>query len=475
MTDQNYKKVDEAIIEQLKSITNEKNIITDKEKMIDYSHDEYVMDEVWKTPEVVVKPETTEEIVEIVKLCNREKIPLTPRGGATGLCGACVPVYEGIVLSFENINKIIEIDTKNLTATVEPGLRLMDFYPALEEKGLFFPPHPGDESATIGGVIATNAGGSRAVKYGTVRNFVKGVEVVLPDGEIICPGGKFIKNSSGYSLLHLLIGSEGTLGIITKAIINLLPPPEVIYTLVAPYNSLHDAINTVPEIIRNKIMPMAIEFVGKTPIKIAEKFLDKKWPCSEGEAYLMIIIDGTGEDEIMNLAEKISDVCMNNNAIDIFVADNKQKQESILQIRSHIYEAIKNHMLEDLDISLPRAEIANYVDEVNKISQEHDIWISTYGHAADGNVHDHIMKSRWEDGEWKEIDKWQEKFPVVRKKLHELGKKYKGIVSGEHGIGLIKKEYLEYFLGKKQIDLMKEIKKIFEPDNILNPGKIFDL
>ncbi len=468
-----YNKVDEKIIAQLKEITEEKNVITDKEKMIDFSHDECSMNEVTEYPDAVVKPNTTQEVSKIVKLCNKNNIPITPRGSGTGLCGGCVPVHGGIVLSMENMNKVIEIDKKNLCATVEAGLTLMDFYKALEGSGLFFPPHPGDESAMIGGLIATNAGGARAVKYGVIRNFIKGIEVVLPDGEIISPGGKFVKNSSGYSLMHLLIGSEGTLGIVTKAVISLLPQPGAACTLVVPYKDLHDAVNSVPEIISSKILPIAVEFIGKKPIQISQQLLNKQWPCSEGEAYLMIIIDGPGEDEILSQAESISEICMKNNAIDVFIADNKEKQDNILQIRSHIYESIKKYMLEDLDICIPRSEIANYVDDVKKISDENDIWISSYGHAADGNVHDHIMSHRWTDGKWKETENWKDKFPKVRQKLHELGKKYQGTVSGEHGIGIVKKEYLELFLGNKQIDLMKGIKKSFDPNNILNPGKIF--
>jgi len=441
--------------------------------MIDYSHDEYFLEDIHQFPEAVIKPENTQKVSEIIKLCAQENIPLTPRGSATGLCGGSVPVIGGLSLSFENMTRIEEVDPSNLTVTVESGVKLMDFYPAVEKAGLFFPPHPGDESATFGGMIATNAGGARAVKYGVIRNFIKGIEAVLATGEIINIGGKYIKSSSGYNLLNLLIGSEGTLAVITKAIISLLPPPGAIYTLIAPYENLHDAINTVPALIKGRILPMAVEFVEKEVITLSESHLNKKWPCQQGNAFLIIIIDASSEDEAMILAEKVSKVCTKNRALDLFVADSREKQENILKIRSHIYDSIKKHMLELLDISVPRSEIARFVDETHKLEKEHDIWIPTYGHAADGNVHHHIMKARWQDGEWKETAGWKEKYPAVRKKLHELGKQYNGAVSGEHGIGMVKKEYLEMFLGKKQVRLMKEIKKVFDTSGILNPGKIF--
>ncbi|MBN1551186.1 FAD-binding oxidoreductase [bacterium] len=475
MSDKYYQKVNKAFIRELQRIIETKNVFTIHEDLIDYSHDEYVGKEIQTYPEIVVKPDTTEEITQIIKLCSAHTVPVTVRGSGTGLCGGCVPIHGGVVLTFENMQRIIEIDTNNLTATVEAGVMLMDLYEALQEAGLFFPPHPGDQTATIGGIIATNAGGARAVKYGVVRHFVKGMEVVLPDGEIIDLGGKFIKNSSGYSLMHLMVGSEGTLGIITRATLSLIPPPVAVYTLVAPYQNLDDAIQTVPDILKNKIFPMAVEFIEKEPILISENYIKKSWPCSEGEAHLMVIVDGSSDEEVMKLAESISEICLRHRAMNVFVADTPQKQENILDIRSHTYEAIKNYMLEDLDITVPRSEIANFVQDIHRIEETYGIWLPTYGHAADGNVHIHIMSHRWENGVWHEIQDCHEKVPAVREVLHELGRKYKGTVSGEHGIGVIKKEFLKSYLGPRQIELIRSIKKIFDPNNILNPGKIVDV
>lgn len=474
MPDKTYNSVDSKIIRKLIEIAGEKNVLTEKDDMVPYSHDEFAMDEIHHFPEAVVRPANTEQVVALVKLCNTGNIPLTARGGGTGLCGGCVPIKGGIVVTFENMQKIIDIDTKNLTATVEAGLALTDFYSAVEEKGLFFPPHPGDESATIGGVISTNAGGSRAVKYGVVRNFVKGIEVVLPSGEVVMLGGKYLKDSSGYNLMHLMIGSEGTLGLVTKAVIALIPPPQAVMILVAPFENLHDAISTVPDIMQNKILPMAVEFVDMDSITISSRHLDKIWPCSAGKAHLMISIDGMSEEEVLRLAETVSEVCSAHNALDVFVADTGAKQQDILAIRSNIYEAIKHYMLENLDITVPRSLIAEYVDSIQALEQEYNMWLPTYGHAADGNVHTHLMTSKWVDGEWKEIPNWKDKYKVVREKLHDLGKKYQGTCSGEHGIGIVKRPYLELFLKPEQIELMRGIKRVFDPKGILNPGKIFN-
>lgn len=472
-----YKEMSQQIIDEIKGIVGEKNLICDEEKMHDYSHDEFALPYIRKFPQIVVKPRGAKEISEIMKLANKESIPVTPRGGATGLCGGCVPVFGGIVLSFENMNKILEIDKENLMAVVEPGVTLMDFYKKLEETKFFFPPHPGDESATMGGVVATNAGGARAVKYGVIRNFIRGLEVVLPQGEIINIGGKIMKSSTGYNLLHLLIGSEGTLGIVTKVIVNLLPPLQAMSTLIIPYNNLHDAIKTVPMIICNKIIPMAIEFIEQDVIAVTEDYLDKKWPCPGGNAHLMIVVDGSNEDEIMKLSESVGQICLDNNAIDVFIADGKEKQQNILDIRSQIYEALKRETIEILDITVPPAQIAAHVDKVHEISNRNQMWLPTYGHAADGNVHTHLMKADLRKDKLNAVEQkeWEQKYPQVRKELYDDAQVRGGTISGEHGIGIVKKEYLPAVVGTKQIELMKAIKKSFDPNNILNPGKIINI
>jgi glycolate oxidase len=471
-----YKRISPPIIEELIKIVRKENVIADPEKMQDYSHDEFSLTEIAHLPEVVVKPKTAEQVAAILKLANARKIPVTPRGGATGLCGGCVPLEGGIVLSLENMNRVVEVDPENEMAVVEAGVTLGDFYRAIEEKGFSFPPHPGEESAMIGGLIATNAGGSRAVKYGGIRNYVRGLEVVLPQGKTIRLGGKLIKSSTGYNLLHLMIGSEGTLGIITQATIQILPPLAVTRSLVIPYDDLEAAIETVPFLIQKKIQPMAVEFIELEVIGVTEEYLHKKWPTHQGKTQLLIILDASTEPEIDRLSETVAGICLKKGAMDVFVADTPKKQEEVLQIRSKIYEAIKSQTIEILDISVPRAEIAKHVRRVHEVSQKYDLWLPTFGHAADGNVHTHIMKARFEKGQIVPLEEreWREKYEKVREDLYEDCKARGGVISGEHGIGLVKKRYLSYVLDKKQIELMKGIKKVFDPNNILNPSKIFD-
>jgi len=472
-----YKRISDEVIRKLREIVGEDNLILGRERMLDYSHDEFSLDWLRHLPEAVVKPKNTREISEILKLANKENFPVTPRGGGTGLVGGCVPIFGGIVLSLERMNRILEIDKENMMAVVEPGVTLMDFYQEVETSGLFFPPHPGDESAYIGGLIATNAGGARAVKYGVMRDFVKGLEVVLPDGRILQLRGKLIKNCSGYSILHLMIGSEGTLGIISKAVILLMPPPQNLRTLLIPYESLHNAIKTVPQIISSGIRPIAVEFIQNDVIPFSEKLLGKEWPCKKGEASLMIIIDGPTEDEVDRISELIADLCSANDAIDVLVADDKGKQADLLAIRSNFYEGLKPNLIEILDLTVPPSQIVNHIDRVCQISEEYGVWLPVYGHAADGNIHTHIMKLKKEKDRFRRLEEkeWRRKYPVIRKLLHEDCIERGGVISGEHGIGVVKKEYMSMIFDDAYLELLKRIKRTFDPNNILNPGKVFDL
>ena len=465
------------IIDALEKITGSNNIITDKEAMVDYSHDEFYPEKVEKYPSCVVKPATTNEVSEILKLANREKVAVIARGQGTGMCGACVPMKEEIILSTENLNKIVEIDTENQLAVVQSGVTLMEFYAAVEKEDLFFPPHPGEESATVGGGAATNAGGARAVKYGVFRNFIRGLEVVLADGSIINVGGKIIKNSTGYNLLNLFVGSEGTLGVITSLTIGLLPPPCAISTLIVPFNNIKDAIKVVNQLFMNRIIPLAVEFMQQDIITVAECYLEKKWPVKPAGAQLMIMIDGSSGNEVDNLSEKIAAVCMNNMALDVFIAESEEKQKEVLNIRSRMYEAIKPGVIEIFDICVPRAKIADFVDKVCRLSAEYDMWMPTFGHAADGNVHTHLMKYSLKADKLDniEISGWRQKAPEISKRLYSYGRELGGVVSGEHGIGLVKKPYFSMTIDSRQLELMRAVKKAFDPNNILNPGKIFDM
>lgn len=472
-----YKRVDEEVLKQLEGIV-EGGILRDPDQMEPYSHDEYALNDIWHSPEVVLKPKTAQQVVEILKLAYTEQIPVTARGSGTGLCGACVPVYGGIVLSLENMKKILEIDVENRMAVVEPGLTLTEFIPEAAKEGLFFSPRPGTESASFGGIVSTNAGGSRALGYGVTRDCTMGLAVVLPppQGGMVELGGRTVKDSSGYNLLHLMVGSEGTLGIITQQIMRLDPLPVVTTTLLVPYENLHDAIETVPAILRRGIRPTALEFVQQDVITVAEKKRDMKSHFYGGQAYLMVEVDAATEEELDRLSEGIAEVCEEHHCVDILVA-TKQMQDEVWDFRGKLYDAIKEHVIEILDIVVPPGEIARHVDVVQGISAKYRVWLPTYGHAGDGNVHTHLMKVRFEQGELEEMDEeeWRRIYPQIRDEIHEDAKARKGMVSGEHGIGLVKKKYLPLFCDPVRIALMKSIKRELDPKAILNPGKIFDL
>jgi glycolate oxidase len=471
-----FNRVNAEILGRLTELVGPAQVIADPEKMFDYGHDEFSLREIQRLPEVVVKPERTEQVAAILKLADEARIPVTPRGGGTGLCGGCVPTYGGIVLSLEKMNRVIEIDQENQMAVAEAGVTLLDFGRAVEDAGLSFPPHPGDESAMLGGLIATNAGGSRAVKYGGVRNYVRGLEAVLPRGGVIRLGGKLMKSSTGYTLLHLMIGSEGTLGVITRAVIQLLPSPRLSRSLVIPFGDIESAIESVPLLMGRQVIPQAVEFVEREVISITEEYLHKRWPSTVGRTDLLVILDASTEEEMERNSQAVAEVCLEKGALDVFIADTPKKQEMVLDIRSKIYEAIKSRTIEILDISIPRAEIPGHVRRIREVSEKYDIWLPTFGHAADGNVHTHIMSARYEEGRMIPVpeEEWRAKVDRVRAELYADGRDRGGVISGEHGIGLVKKPFLSLVLDDMQIELMRGIKRLFDPGGILNPGKIFD-
>ena len=456
-----YNKLTEKIINQLTEIMGEDNILINKEEMGDYLCDEMSIPKNY-FPDVIVRPKNTVEIAQIMKLADKEKIPVTPRGSGTGLCGGAVAIYGGILLSLEYMNKIIEVDEDNFVAVVEPGVRLSELYKAVENRGLYYPLLPGEESASIGGNVATNAGGMKAVKYGVTRNFILGLEVVLPTGEIIGMGGKFVKCSTGYNLTQLIIGSEGTLAIITKIILKLLTAPKANGMLFVPFKNLYDAIRTVPELFRNNIIPVGIEFIEKESIRISEEYVGRKLPSRAGEASLLIIIEGNSSEDIFNLCDNIGEICMKNGAIDVLVPLTEKEKRDILEIREKYYHAIKNRGPMDLaDVVVPRSKITDFMMKIEEISKKHNIKILGCGHAGDGNVHLSIHG--------KDVSKFKQVF----EEIYYTGKSLGGMISGEHGIGFEKKEFFHITVSKDHILLMKRIKKAFDPNDILNPGKIF--
>ena len=462
-----YGKVTEEILQQLREIVGPEDVITD-DAVMNYARDESSVEP--HPPEVVVKPETAEEVSKILTLANRERIPVTPRGGGTGLCGGAVPIYGGIVLSLEKMNRILELDEENLMLTVEPGVLIMDIHKFVEERGFMYPPDPGQKSGTIGGNINTNAGGMRGVKYGVTRDFVQGLEVVLPTGEIIHLGGKIVKNSTGYSLLDLIIGSEGTLGVVTKAILRLVPLPKINVTLYAPYEDLQNASRTVSEIIKEKIVPPAIEFIDRSSILVAERYLGRPMPRDDAPAYVLIRIEGDDKEEVDADYEAVGEICIKNGALDVLVAETKDSQEKVWEGRSCIIDAAKaESFVEVLDCVVPRNKIPELIKGLNDLVEKYGVECQNFGHAGDGNVHTNILKRDMSDEEWRE------KIPKFIEEVYRLSISLGGTISGEHGVGIIRKRFLPLAMEKKQIELMKGIKRVFDPNNILNPGKIFDL
>ncbi|MCX7037744.1 MAG: FAD-binding oxidoreductase, partial [Spirochaetes bacterium] len=319
-----------------------------------YSRDEYALDDLRIMPRAVVKPRTEEEAARIVSLCASMRVPVTARGGGTGLSGGCIPSVGGTVLSLERLNRLVEADPDTATITVEAGMPLSRLYEEVERMGLFFPPHPGDEGAFVGGTVATNAGGARAVKYGTIRRFVLGLRVITASGRLINLGGKMIKSSSGYDLLDLMIGSEGTLGIVTRVTLALVPRPGSLVTLVAPFPTDIEAIRAVPAFLGAGIVPCAVEFVEHSAMRCAERLLGKEWPARSGGASLMIILDGKDEEGVLAEAERISAILEKGGARDALIADGREKQAEILALRSSLYEALRPAVVELFDISVPR-------------------------------------------------------------------------------------------------------------------------
>lgn len=463
----NYKKL------ELEDINYIRNIIKENERILcgedineEYSHDE--LSDTASYPDVVVKVKSTEEVSSIMKYAYENAIPVTPRGSGTGLVGASVAIEHGIMLDTSLMNHFLELDEDNLTITVEPGVLLMELADYVQERDLFYPPDPGEKSATIGGNISTNAGGMRAVKYGVTRDYVRGLEVVLPDGKVVEFGGKVVKNSTGYAMKDLMVGSEGTLGIITKATLKILPLPKKAISLLIPFPTLEKAIGTVPLIIKSKAIPTAIEFMQREVIIDAEKYLGKKFPDSSADAYLLLKFDGNSSEEIEKDYENVAKICLEQGAIDILVSDTTEREDSIWKARGAFLEAIKGStsFMDEVDVVVPRSSVNEMVEYIHGLYKEVDIRIKSFGHAGDGNLHAYILKDELSEEEW------EEKMKEAMDKIYGKARELSGQVSGEHGIGYAKKSYLMESLDPATVEIMRGIKKAFDPKNILNPHKV---
>lgn len=462
----NFKRLDDIDLEVLAGIVPRERILWGDEINEEYSHDELSSEESY--PDVVVRVLSAQEVSKIMVYANQQHIAVTPRGAGTGLVGSSVAVEHGIMIDTALMNHFLELDEKNLTLTVEPGVLLMEIAAYVEERGFFYPPDPGEKSATIGGNISTNAGGMRAVKYGVTRDFVRGLEVVLADGTIMELGGKVVKNSSGYDLKDLIIGSEGTLAFVTKAILKLLPLPQKNVSLLVPFDTLTNAIDTVPKIISSKAIPTAVEFMEREVIMDAEEYLGKKFPDNQADAYLLLKFDGSSVDEISKYYDDIAQICLANGAVDLLIADTDERAEAIWKARGAFLEAIKGSTtsMDEVDVVVPRSCVNEFVNFVHDLRKDMNIRIKSFGHAGDGNLHVYILRDAMNDKQWKNA------LEEAMQRMYDKAKTMDGQVSGEHGIGLAKKPYLKESLDPATIILMQRIKKAFDPNGILNPHKV---
>lgn len=449
------------------------DIIQDKNRIITEHIDEkYLSDSLGRikgTASAVVFPISTEEVSEIMKWAYQREVPVTPRGAGTNLVGSTVPDHGGIVLDLTLMNRILELDYETFTATVEAGVILQDFQRYIEEKGLFYPPDPGEKLATIGGNISTNAGGMRAVKYGVTRDYVMGVEAVLPDGSIITVGSKNIKDSSGLSLKNLIIGSEGTLAVITKCILKLIPKPETSVSAVVPFSSLNSGIECVLEIIKESANPTAIEFVEKKVIKLGEDFLQIQFPYPEAKAYIILTFDGRKEEVESNL-QRVKEVVLKKQALDFIILNDRKLLEDVWKLRGVLVKAVEAESeQEPVDIVVPINKTAEFIEFVNELEKDSGMQMVSFGHAGDGNVHLCVIRGNRTQEEWEEEK--NRNLSVIYHKAYSLG----GLTSGEHGIGLSKKKYFLEETDALNVQLMRGIKEVFDQKKILNSHKSYNL
>ncbi|MCL5457335.1 FAD-binding oxidoreductase [Loigolactobacillus coryniformis] len=432
----------------------------------DYGHDE--IGTIFHLPDIVVKAESTENVSAVMKIANEYRFPVVVRGAGTGLVGGSISTDGGIMLDLSGMKKIKELDIDNFTLTVEPGVLLSEIKEFTEDKGFFYPPDPGEKSATIGGNISTNAGGMRAIKYGVTRDYVRALTVVLPNGKIAHLGGKVVKNSSGFDLKDLIIGSEGTLGIVTEATLKLVMLPKITTSLLVPFNDFESTINVVPILLRSGITPTAMEFFEQNSVDFWEQFTGKVFPENQHNSYLLLSFDGQEQAEIEAEYEQIAELCLSNAAEDVYVLDDKNQRDIVWTARGAFLEAIKSSTTEmdEADIVVPRSKIVEYIQFVHQTAIDQAIRIPGFGHVGDGNLHFYVCRDDYDDATWKA------KLTAVFDALYAEGRAIGGQVSGEHGIGIAKKVYLKKSADEASYSTMLAIKAAIDPKNILNPGKV---
>ncbi len=457
------------IVLALEKIVGPSYIFTDEETRKTYGHDE--TEDLSFPPHVVVKPANTEEVAQILRVSNTYKIPTVPIGARTGLSGGALSIYGGIGISMERFNKIIEIDEQNLQVTTEPGVITQVLREAVAEKGLLYPVDPSSMgSCWIGGNIAENSGGARALKYGVTKDYVLNLEVVLPTGDVIWTGANTLKNSTGYNLTQLMVGSEGTLGIITKIVLKLIPQNKHNVLLLVPFYKAEQACEAVSAIFRAGIIPSALEFMERDAIDWTLKFVDglNVTVNDNIQAHLLIEVDGNYPEVLMQEAEQILTVVEQFEIDEVLFADTEEQKNALWKMRRSVAEAVKaNSIYKEEDTVVPRYELPKLLKGIKEIGSKYGFQSVCYGHAGDGNLHVNIIKGTMTD------DNWKTEVPKGIREIFELTVSLKGTLSGEHGIGLVQKNYMDIAFSKVHLELMERIKAIFDPNNILNPGKIF--
>ncbi len=462
-----YQSITPEGVEYLKKITSPERVFFGEEIEYDYYHDE-MPDFGIHAPDVVVQALTTQEVSEVMFYAYKHRIPVTPRGAGTGLSGGAVAVYGGILLSLEKMNQILEWDLDTMTVVVEPGVLVMELADAALERGVFYPPEPGEKTASIGGNVMTNAGGMKAVGYGVTRNYVVSMECVLPNGSVVRFGSNVAKNTSGYDIKDLIIGSEGTLCIATKLRMRLIPKPLVSYTLLVPYNSLESCVGTVPQFINSTLNPTAIEYMPKSLLDDAARYLNKIMPHRTADSYLILMFDGATVEDVERRCDMAASICLKNGAEDVFLCNTDERKEAVWSVRGAALEALKASTtdMDECDIVVPRNRIADFSRFADEKMKEYEIRISIQGHAGDGNMHIQLMRDNME----KHL--FEDRCPRLMRDLYIKAKEMGGQVSGEHGIGHARVKALKEHLGSEVIGIFQGIKQVFDERTILNPGKV---
>jgi len=463
-----YTKITPTFLTELSLAVGAENVFTDQSSLANYSHDE--TEDLQYYPEVVVKPINTAGVSALLKLCNENHVPVTPRGGGTGLSGAALPIYGGVLLSMERFKSIISIDTNNLQATVEPGVITEEFINAVGVEGLLYPVDPSSKgSCFIGGNVAHGSGGPRVVKYGTIREYILNLEVVLPTGEVIWTGANTLKYASGYNLTQLMIGSEGTLAVVTKIVTKLIPKSQFSVLMLGSFAENEEACAAVSAIFRAGVTPSALEFMERKGVEWVVQYDDIKFDVKAGvNAYLLIEFDGDDMDTIFKDCEKVNAVLEKFGCTDVLFADTAGQKEELWRMRRTMAESVKsNSVYKEEDTVVPRAALPQLINGIKEIGARYGFESVCYGHAGDGNLHINIIKAGMSDEDWKN------KLKDGISELFQLTANLGGTISGEHGIGLVQKEFMSIKYSEIHLNLMRNIKKVFDPNSILNPGKIF--